>query len=506
MTVEDLLKRFEGKLVYVSGKTDNVIDSVEYDSRKVSHKSLFVAVKGLVSDGHDYVRSLDEKGVPCVIVSSERASEFSELKCCVISADDTRAALSYVSAYFFGEVSLSIPVIGITGTNGKTSTTYMLEALFSNAGYNPGVIGTVAYRWNGNEIPAPNTTPESRDLHKLFHDMKNDGVDCVIMEVSSHGLALGRVNDIAFQGAVFTNLTRDHLDYHKTFEEYFEAKKILFRLLEKSPRQNKFACINHDDEYGMKILESRNDYSYPFYSFGLSGDADFFPVKNSLITSISTVKYSVKHKKSVYHVNLPMGGKFSFYNSLAAFSAASAFGMNGETAAEGFALIKNVPGRFERVDADCAFSVIVDYAHTNDAMEKLLSSAKELNPSKLITVFGCGGDRDKTKRPLMGEVAGKYSDTAIVTSDNPRTENPEAIISDILAGMEEYKGKTIVEIDREKAIRYAISIAEKDSVVVIAGKGHEDYQIIGTEKHHFDDREIARKYMELSASLSGAVN
>ena len=190
MTVEDLLKRFEGKLVYVSGEKDTVIDSVEYDSRKVSHKSLFVAVKGLVSDGHDYLGSLDEKGVSCVIVSSERASEFSKLKCCVISANDTRAALSYVSAYFFGDVSLSIPVIGITGTNGKTSTTYMLEALFFNAGYNPGVIGTVAYRWNGSEIPAPNTTPESRDLHKLFHDMKKDGVDCVIMEVSSHGLVL----------------------------------------------------------------------------------------------------------------------------------------------------------------------------------------------------------------------------------------------------------------------------------------------------------------------------
>ena len=506
MKVEDLLKRFENKLTLVSGKTDTSFDSIEYDSRKISENSLFVAVKGLVSDGHDYIRPLDEKGLSCVIVSSERASEFSDMKCCVISSDDTRAALSFVSAYFFGDVTLSIPVIGITGTNGKTSTTYMLEALFKNAGYNPGVIGTVAYRWNGNEIPAPNTTPESRDLHKLFHDMKKDGVDCVVMEVSSHGLALGRVNDISFQGAVFTNLTRDHLDYHKTFEEYFEAKKILFSLLEKSHRQNKFACVNHDDEYGMKILKSCNDYSYPFYSFGLSSDADFYPVENSLITSISTVKYSVKHNNSVYHVNLPMGGKFSFYNSLAAFSAASAFGMDGETAAEGFLLIRNVPGRFERVDADCAFSVIVDYAHTNDAMEKLLSSAKELNPSKLITVFGCGGDRDRTKRPLMGEVAGKYSDTAIVTSDNPRTENPESIISDILAGMDGYSDKTIVEIDREKAIQYAISIAEKDSVIVIAGKGHEDYQIVGTEKHHFDDREIARKYMELSVLHSGAVN
>ncbi|MBP7901838.1 MAG: UDP-N-acetylmuramoyl-L-alanyl-D-glutamate--2,6-diaminopimelate ligase [Spirochaetes bacterium] len=505
MTVEDLLKRFDGKLVYVSGKKDAVIDSVEYDSRKVSMKSLFVAVKGLVSDGHDYIRPLDEKGLACVIVSSERASEFSDLKCSVISADDTRAALSFVSAYFFGEVTLSIPVIGITGTNGKTSTTYMLEALFKKSGYNPGVIGTVAYRWNGNEIPAPNTTPESRDLHKLFYDMKKDGVDCVIMEVSSHGLALGRVNDIAFQGAVFTNLTRDHLDYHKTFEEYFEAKKILFRILDRSSRKNKFACVNHDDEYGRKILRSKGDYSYPLFSFGLSNEADFFPVENSLITSISSVEYYVKHGDSVFHVNLPMGGKFSFYNSLAAFSAASAFGLNGKTAAEGFALIKNVPGRFERVDADCNFSVIVDYAHTNDAMEKLLSSAQELNPSKLITVFGCGGDRDKTKRPLMGEVAGKYSDTAIVTSDNPRTENPESIISDILEGMDEYKDRTVVEIDREKAIRYAISIAEKDSVIVIAGKGHEDYQIIGTEKHHFDDREIAKKYMELSASLSGAV-
>lgn len=495
MRVVDLLEVFRGKLKLESGDSSAEVSSVQYDSRKVSGGSLFVAVEGLVSDGHSYAGQCVEKGAGCILVSRKKAHEFLSSGCCVISAEDTRDALSYVSSFFYGNVSAEIPVIGVTGTNGKTSTTYMLEAVFLSAGFKPGIIGTVAYRWNGKEVPAPNTTPESRDIQALFYEMRNDGVDAIIMEVSSHGLALGRVNDIHFQGGVFTNLTRDHLDYHKTFDEYFAAKSILFSLIEKSKRQNKFACINFEDEYGKKILSSSGNYSYPFFSFGSDSGADYAPAEGSLRTEISSVNYVIKKGASQNDVKIPMGGKFTFYNSLAALSAACSFGISLADAAEGISKIKNVPGRFERVNEEADFSVIVDYAHTNDAMEKLLSSARELNPARIITVFGCGGDRDKTKRPLMGRVAGTYSDIPVVTSDNPRTENADDIIKDILSGMSEFSGKTVIEPDRKKAIQFAVESARKGDLIVIAGKGHEDYQIIGREKYHFDDREVAAEFM-----------
>jgi UDP-N-acetylmuramoyl-L-alanyl-D-glutamate--2,6-diaminopimelate ligase len=388
-------------------------------------------------------------------------------------------------------------VIGVTGTNGKTSTTYMVESILQKAGHNPGVIGTINYRWKDHRIDAPNTTPESADLQKIFHDMHADGVDFVVMEVSSHGLELGRADDIAFDSALFTNLTRDHLDFHKTFEDYFAAKCRLFDLVKKSGKSALSASVNIDDEYGSRALGDSAKYGYPFYGFGYGDKAAYRVDAGSVKNSIQGVSYSLHFEGRPYQVKLKLGGNFHVYNSLGAFAACHALGIDDEAIIEGLASLEKVPGRFDAVHSKLGFSVVVDYAHTNDALEKLLLSARGLNPHRIITVFGCGGDRDKSKRPIMGAVACELSDHVIVTSDNPRTEYPRAIIDDILSGITGYKGKYDVEEDREKAIAHAVASAGEGDLVVLAGKGHEDYQIVGKTKTHFDDLEIARKYILL---------
>jgi len=497
MLVKKILENFENTLLLISGTELADISSIEYDSRKVKSGSLFVAVEGLEIDGHKYIENAVKSGAVAVIVSSGRSKDFTSIDAAVIEAADTRIALSYVSEFFYNMVSRKIPVIGVTGTNGKTSITYMLEAVFSEAKYKPGIIGTVNYRWGNKVIAAPNTTPESRDIHSLMNDMYNDGVDVIIMEVSSHGLSLGRVDHINFQGAIFTNLTRDHLDYHKTFEDYYSAKKKLFDLLNISKRENKFALINIDDSYGQQLFTelAARDNNYRISTTGVSENADYRI--SEFTATIKGIDYIIEKDSRKISVVLKMAGKFSMYNSICAFAAAHLFGLDEDKILRGLFLLKNVPGRFERISSTTGFDVVVDYAHTNDALEKLLSSVKDLFPEKLITVFGCGGDRDKSKRPLMGEIAVRYSDLAIITSDNPRTETPELIVEDIIAGIPDKQNNYYVEIDREKAIARAISEACKNSIVVIAGKGHEDYQITGKEKRHFDDKEIAAKYIQI---------
>lgn len=478
---------------------DPEISDVVYDSRKAGEQTVFVAVEGLVTDGHDFIGTAYSQGCRVFVVKKayEKPGDCSDA--IFLYSDDTRRDLSRISAVFFGEVSKQIPVIGVTGTNGKTSTTYMIESILKRAGRRPGVMGTVNYRWGDTVLEAPNTTPESRDIHAMMGRMYREGVDVIVMEVSSHGLSLGRVDDIHFSVAAFTNLTRDHLDYHKNFDDYFAAKKILFSLLSKSsaPAAPKSALLNIDDSYGRALYDSLEG-DFTKFSFSAAAAADYAVDAASVDMRIDGISFRIQEKSGNFDVAMRMSARFSMYNALCAWACCRVLGIDPQKCVEGLAAIQTVPGRFSTITSPEGFFVVVDYAHTDDALTKLLSSARELRPRRLITVFGCGGDRDKSKRPLMGRSATSLSDFSVITSDNPRTEQPAAIIDDILAGVEVSGDSYTVIVDREQAIAHAISIADKGDLVVIAGKGHENYQILGRTKIHFDDREIAAKYMGIS--------
>jgi UDP-N-acetylmuramoyl-L-alanyl-D-glutamate--2,6-diaminopimelate ligase len=492
----ELADRSCGAADVVSGG-GTIVSSVEYDSRKVKKGSLFIAVEGFTSDGHRFVRTAVENGASAVCIAKRRVEDFAFLNgsgVAILSTADTRTALSRLSAAFYGFPSRSMLAIGITGTNGKTSITYMLEAIMKRHGRTPGVIGTINYRWGGREFPAANTTPESRDLQEILYRMRQDGVDAVIMEVSSHALELRRADDIDFDAVVFTNLTRDHLDFHHDFESYFNAKKRIFHLLENSYKKGRCGVVNADDPYGHEIYMMRNQYSFPIKSFGVETGSDYMPQAGSISNTIHGLSYSLGLPDAGVMVDLKLLGTFQLYNSLAALAVAHQMGIPYGDITRGLADLENVPGRFDVLKTGKGFIAVVDYAHTVDALEKLLKSVNELEHRRVITVFGCGGDRDRTKRPLMGKAAEENSDLVIVTSDNPRTEVPEMIIREIAGGM---TGNNHVIIqDREEAIARAMTEAREGDIVVIAGKGHEDYQIIGTEKHHFDDKEVAARCLQ----------
>lgn len=476
---------------------DIEIVSVEYDSRNVREGSLFIAVEGFVADGHDFISQAVEAGAAAVGVNEKRMNEFSSLaenKVVLFGVKETRSALSALSAAFFRHPSREMLVLGVTGTNGKTSITYMLESILEVAGMTTGVVGTVNYRWGGSELPAPNTTPESKDLHQLLFSMKEDGVTAAIMEISSHALDLSRADHIAFDGAIFTNLTQDHLDFHKDFESYFKAKVKLFDILEMSPKKKKAGVVNGDDAYGRRLLEEKAGSHVPMIAFGTDESADYQADSSSIVNKITGLAYRVVKPEPAVDVSLQLAGTFHVYNSLGAFTLCSALGVETKTIVKGLEKLETVPGRFDVVQSPEGFAVVVDYAHTGDALEKLLASLQDLEHNRIITVFGCGGDRDRTKRPVMGKIALDNSDLAIVTSDNPRTEDPQQIIDDIVAGM---KGDCFrVVLDREEAIARAVGMGNVGDIIVIAGKGHEDYQILGTEKIHFDDREMAHIYID----------
>ncbi len=491
-----LVEAAGGLLKLIRGDDRVEFTSVEYDSRKVCKGSLFVAVEGYETDGHSFIRKAVDAGAAALIISENRVDEFHESdypEIVLMSAESTRKALSRVSSLYYGNPSSEMTVIGITGTNGKTSITYMIESVLKHAGRVPGVIGTINYRWKDTLRRADNTTPESKDLQEVLAEMRDDNVEVAVMEVSSHGLFLNRADDIEFDAAVFTNLTRDHLDFHSDFEDYFNAKMILFQLLEKSSKKKRVAVINIDDEYGRRIAEASKEFSFSTRTLGFNEKADFRPDPESVVNRITGLSYILESPEKGLEVNLSLSGKFHIYNSLTAAAVLSSTGYSFPAIQEGLRELKTVPGRFDVLDSGSGFYVIVDYAHTSDALLKLLTSVNELKPRRLITVFGCGGDRDRTKRPEMGRIAVENSDMVIVTSDNPRTEKPESIIEDITVGLREGAYRVVVE--RETAIREAVSMAGNGDIVVIAGKGHEDYQIIGKTKIHFDDRELAAKYL-----------
>ena len=479
----------------VVGSVEINISDVTADSRNVREGSLFFCLIGAKVDGHAFALEAIQKGAAAIV--AEKDIKISSA-CTVIYVDSTRKAMEDMAPYFFGYPSRKMRMIAVTGTNGKTTTTHIISHILHTAGYKTGVIGTIHALIGDREIPTHNTTPDVIDLQRLLWEMAEEKVEYVCMEVSSHALVMGRVSGCEFDTAVFTNLTEDHLDYHKTMENYANAKAMLFDMISSAGqfKKNKTAWVNRDDDYA-SIMESavQDKKVCTCYSYGMTGTSDLY-IFDTTFTSKNSIFHLRFHGKE-YLVKTKLAGRFNIYNSTAAAAAAFSEGVPAETVVKALSTFQSVPGRFELIDEGQPFTVVVDYAHTPDGLEKVLTTAREITEGRVIAVFGCGGDRDKLKRPVMGHIAGEYADIVIITSDNPRTENPLTIIEEVKAGIEEILAKNPhlqykIEPDRRKAIQKAISLAEEKDMVIIAGKGHENYQILKDRTIHFDDREEVR--------------
>lgn len=464
----------------VTGDTSVIITGITIDSRQVIPGDLYVCIPGFSVDGHDFAESAIKAGAKALVVQ-----RFLPLNVPQLKVEDTRRIVGYLASELYDNPSRQLTLVGVTGTNGKTTVTHLIEEIARHGDKKTGIIGTLGAKIGDKELPGHHTTPESTDIQKLLQEMVSEDVEMAVMEVSSHALDLGRVNGCEFKGAVFTNLSQDHLDYHKDMDEYLQAKGLLFSGMDKEDN-NQLAVINADDpasDYLKKITP------YSVVTYAVDTEADFKAEKIKL--SDQGVEFEVRFKGTTAKLFYRTPGKFSVYNALAAFAWGIMSGYPLEVVLKALGTIRGVPGRFESVRAGQPFLVIVDYAHTPDGLENVLSTAREFTSGKLYTVFGCGGDRDKKKRPLMGEAASRWSDYLIVTSDNPRTEEPPSIIQDILPGIKDVE-YTVIE-DRRSAIVHACEVATSGDTIVIAGKGHEDYQIIGKTTIHFDDREEVRK-------------
>lgn len=471
---------------------DIEVQGISSHSGEVQPGFVFVAIHGTKIDGHHFIDNAIERGAVSLVV--EREVPITK-KLPVFKVQNSRASLSRLSARWHGYPSRDLPVIGVTGTNGKTTITYLLGQIFQAAGKNPGILGTIGCRYNGVNLPNAHTTPESTEIQRLFHEMKQAKVDVVAMEVSSHAVDMRRVEDVFFDVCVFTNLTPEHLDYHKSMELYFESKKRLFLQLLPHGKGPKRAVLNADDRFGAKLIDAVKEVPVWTYSTMAQSKWDFYA--REWHSDLNGTRATISTPRGLAEFRSPLIGAFNLSNILAATAAAMSLDVPLETISKAVADFEGVPGRLERIDNNRGVHVFVDYAHTPDALKNVLGALQNLNPPKIITVFGCGGDRDRAKRPIMGREVARLSNLAVVTSDNPRTEDPQKIISEILPGVEE-GGMTVgrdafVEPDRKLAIEKAIAMAKPGEVVLIAGKGHEDYQILGTEKVHFDDREIARQ-------------
>lgn len=473
---------------YAGDLTKDVAE-ITYDSRQVRSGTLFIAVAGYKTDGHLFIKNAVEKGAAAVVIEDAR---FQSDEYTWIMVPNSRKALADLSAAIYGFPSSKLNIIGVTGTNGKTTTTNLIAIVLERAGRCPGLIGTLHNRIGKEIIPVSHTTPEAPDLQKLFADFLDKGADYAVMEVSSHALDLYRVTGTEFDVAVFTNLTQDHLDFHRDMEHYFAAKGRLFSGLgvKSNKKRRKFAIINIDDPYANELLEL---ISVPAITYGIQKEADVRA--EDVKVSDSGASFKLRYTNKTLPINLKMTGIFNVYNALAAAAVGLVEGVAVEEIIDTLENVDGIPGRFEKVDAGQNFTVIVDYSHTPDGLENCLKTAKEFAQNRVITVFGCGGDRDRKKRPLMGEVAGRLSDFVIVTSDNPRTEEAESIIAEILPGLERtgISNNYLKIADRKEAIKYAVNIALPQDVVIIAGKGHETYQIIGDRVMPFDDRTVARE-------------
>ncbi len=461
------------------------VSSLAYNSREVGPGTLFFAFQGEKTDGHAYIPQALERGAVAVV--SERAAP-PELATHWIQVAAIRRALADAGRIIFGHPDQRLQIIGITGTNGKTTTTYLVESVLGAAGILSGVFGTIEYRMGSKTRVATNTTPESLDLLSYFAELVKAGGKAAVMEVSSHSLAQERVWGFHFAVAVFTNLTQDHLDYHKDFEHYFQAKRRLFEGLGAPPPD--WAVINTDDPWGARLLE----LPYPNrLTYGLKGDAQVTP--KHVASSPTGTEAVIATPAAKLHIISPLLGRANLANILAAIATGVAMGIASTKIEEGIAKLQAVPGRFEQIDEGQPFLVVVDYAHTDDALKNVLKTARELTRDRLIVLFGCGGERDRTKRPRMGEAAGALADFVVLTSDNPRSEDPLLIMADALVGLQRTSTPYIAEVDRGTAVRKALEEAREGDVLVLAGKGHETYQILKDGKIDFDDRDVARKIL-----------
>ena len=497
------------------GDLDQEVKGLAYDSRKVSAGQIFFAVPGEKADGHDFIAEAVRRDAAAVVFSRHgnwpRATASVRVK-------NVRRTMGLWSAQFYNRPSQKLKLIGVTGTNGKTTLTYLIESILLAARMKPGVIGTINYRYAGHEAPAHHTTPESTDLEAMLAEMVRVGIQSVAMEVSSHALAQERVRGLDFDVGVFTNLSRDHLDYHRDMDDYFLAKSRLFTdYLKVSAKAEKAAVIYGEDPRGPELIAKARGEGLAVWSYGEASKWDVHPLR--VDSDVGGLRGTIQARDRTIEFASPLIGAANLQNILGAVGVGRVLGLDDDVAAQGIGQLRMVPGRLEKVDNELGMSILVDYAHTPDALEKVLGAVRPLTRGKLITVFGCGGDRDRGKRPLMGEIAGRLSDLVIVTSDNPRTEDPLAIVGEIEAGvirtglkrlrisdLESRVGEIetqrgyVVEAERRKAIGIAVGVASAGDLLLIAGKGHEDYQILGTAKVHFDDREVARDELERRAS------
>ncbi|MBC7808097.1 MAG: UDP-N-acetylmuramoyl-L-alanyl-D-glutamate--2,6-diaminopimelate ligase [Akkermansiaceae bacterium] len=502
-TLNQITANLPGAILVPENAGENLVTSVAFDSRKVTEGTLFIAVPGEKFDGHSFVRDVVAKGASAVVVQAGREAEFSDLSVPCIVVPDTRKAMARIAVTFYDNPTAKLHLAGVTGTNGKTTTALMIESIARAAGDKTAYVGTLGFGINGEIVEGDRTTPEAIDLQAFFARCVDEGVTAVAIEVASHALALGRTDGCLFDVAVFTNLTQDHLDYHGTMEAYRDAKGILFKEYAEVARangKNYVAVLNADDDAHVV-------YSGRARLCGISTNIEYATINQShikpvdILLAVDSISYNAHVALLQYRAEIPVrlgfGGTFNVENSLAAVGYGVARGLSPEVIAEGLRTCPPVPGRFQPVQAGQDFAVLVDYAHTPDGLDNVLKSARPLTKGRLISVFGCGGDRDKTKRPKMGRIAKDLSDIAVATSDNPRTENPEAILDDVLAGMGGNAGAEVRrESDRRKAIALAVSLAQAGDTIVIAGKGHETYQIIGTETFPFDDVQVAKEEIE----------
>lgn len=487
--VSKILQMMHGRLMLTS---DIEVSGIQYDSRKVRPGELFVALRGTAMDGHRFIGDAVQNGASAVVVGDDNAIDdafFLHQGVTKIVVGDTRQTLARISANYYGCPSKKLQLIGVTGTNGKTTTTYLLKSILEEDGKKVGLIGTIQYSTGDEELSAVHTTPESLELNRLLATMVNSGCSAAVMEVSSHALAMSRVYGLEFGAAVFTNLTQDHLDFHGSMEEYFRAKKLLFDGLPSGAH----AVTNCDDQYGKRIIEGTPAYTL---TYGMSADAQVraYDVRMDM----RGMSFSIRHENIRRMIQSSLTGRFNVANISAAYATGLTLGVPEPAVVSGIARMKSVRGRFEQISSPKGWTAIVDYAHTPDALQNCLQTIHDIlsmtGKGRVITVFGCGGNRDRGKRPLMGRIASSMSDITIITSDNPRSEDPQTIINDITAGV--IPGANIsIETDRRKAIRMGLEYAGAGDVVLVAGKGHENYQVIGNVKAHLDDREEIEKFI-----------
>jgi len=492
MKLSDILLtiQHEGRAeIKAVGPTGVSVSGITHDSRAVKPGYIFVALDGKHNHGKEFIGQAVKSGAVAVLSDNV----YSDSVTSIISGN-VRHAMAHIASALYSSPDKNLKMIGITGTNGKTTISYFLEHILNSSALPCGVIGTVNYRFGSKTTEAPNTTPESTEVYNILSKMLAGGCKACVMEVSSHALMLERVEGIEFDLAVFTNLTREHLDFHKTMGEYFLAKAKLFTgLVPAKKRDTKYAIINVDDPYGKKLVRMTGEASVITYAIDAEADVTARRLKATSKASEFVLSTPQGKKKiSIAHI-----GRHNVYNALAAVSAALCAGVPFEKAAHLMESAPGAPGRLQKVELGQPYTVLVDFAHTGDALENVLSAIHKIKANRIITVFGCGGDRDRTKRPVMGEIATRLSDYVLVTSDNPRSEDPDKIALDIEVGIRKHhRNNYQVIIDREQAIAQAIAMAEKDDIILIAGKGHETYQIIGDTKIHFNDAETAKKYIE----------